>query len=172
MMVVINQKHLRLTEGLSKESNKLARSFNNKNYSKIENIDNLLLKRDIPIEKKKRILIKKVHNVIVETFSIDKKKFDKKAFESLKKRLHNARKLIIKLRSINYYLETTFLEELKLSKFVKISEARKSNKKPKLKQQNNLIRDELEALEYTAYKLIEKVAMLDKRLLSEYSHRE
>ena len=63
-MVVINQKHLRLTEGLSKESNKLARSFNNKNYSKIENIDNLLLKRDISIEKKKRILIKKVHNTI------------------------------------------------------------------------------------------------------------
>ena len=41
-----------------------------------------------------------------------------------------------------------------------------------MNQQANLARDELEALEYTTYKLIEEVVMLDKRLLSEYSHKE
>ena len=166
MRVVISQKHLSLNERIAKESNSLVRTFNNQTYAKVENIDNILLKRDISVEKKKSILIKKLHEAIVRSFSIDKKKFNKKAFASLKKRLHNIRKIIIKLRSINYYLETTFLEDLKFSK-IKIISARSQ-----LKQQNNLARDELEALEYTTYKLIEEAVILDKRLLKEYVHKE
>ncbi|MDP3765351.1 MAG: hypothetical protein Q8R04_02460 [Nanoarchaeota archaeon] len=166
MRVVISQKHLSLNERIAKESNSLVRNFNNRNYIKIEDIDNLLLKRDISVEKKKRILIKKLHEAVVSAFSIDKKKFNMKAFHSLKKRLHNIRKIVLKLRSINYYLETTFLEDLKLSKIKIISE------NPKLKRQNSLVRDELEALEYTAYRLIEEAVMLDKRLLKEYAHKE
>lgn len=166
MRVVIEQKHLRLNKKLAEESNKLVKHFNNEAYSKIEEIDNLLLKRDISVEKKKSILIKKLHNAIVETFSINKRKFSKKIFYSLKKKLHNIRRIIIKLRSINYYLETTFLEDLKLSK-IKIPDG-----DSKLRQQNSLTGDELVALEYTAYKLIEEAVILDKRLLKEYSHKE
>ena len=166
MKVDISQKHLSLSERLAKESNKLANNFSSKNYSKIENIESMLLKRDISVEGKKKILIKKLHDSIIKAFSIDKKKFSKKAFESLKKRVHNLRKLIIKLRSINYYLETTFLGELNHSK-IKIS-----GKGAKLRQQSALASDELELLEYTAYKLIGEVVMLDKKLLSEYAHKE
>lgn len=165
MRVVLNQKHLRLSEELVKESNKLARSFNYQSYSKIESIENMLLRRDISVEKKKSILIKKLHHAIVRTFSINKKRFTKKTFDALKKRLHSIRKIVNKLRSINYYLETIFLEELKLSK-IKIPK-----ESLKLKQ-NNLGKDELQALEYTAYKLIGEAVMLDKRLLSEYKHKE
>ena len=165
MRVVVNQGHIILCKKLAKESNTLVQKFNNKSYSKVEDIGNILLKRDISVESKKRLLIKKLHDSAVRAFSIDKKKFNKKSLESLKKRLHNLRKLIIKLRSINYYLETTFLEELK---YLKI---KSGNYSPGIRRQNALARDELEALEYTAYKLIGEVVMLDKRLLGEYKKK-
>ena len=164
--MAINQKHLSLNKRLANEANKLIRSFNYKNYVKVENIDDILLKRDITIENKKRILIKKLHNAIVTTFSIDKNRFNKKAFDSLKKRLHSIRKIILKLRSINYYLETIFLEELRFSKI------KMKNKSSKLNQQTALARNELEALEYAAYKLIEEVIALDKKVLGEYIVKE
>lgn len=166
MRVVIEQEHLSLNKKLAEESNKLVKDFNNEAYSKIEDMGSLLLKRDISVEEKKGVLIKKLHNAIVETFSINKKRFGKKIFDSLKKRLHSIRSIIIKLRSINYYLETTFFEDLKLSK-IKISD-----KNPKLRRQNALAEDELEALEYAAYNLIEEAVILDKRLLKEYAHKE
>lgn len=166
MRVVINQEYAGLSERLVKEINNLAEGFNNKNYLKIENINNLLLRRDISVEGKKRILIKKLHEAITKAFSIDKKGFNKKTFDGLKKRLHNIRKIINKLRSINYYLETMFLEDLKLSKIKIIDRGLK------LRHQNALARDELEALEYTTYKLIEEAVMLDKTLLREYINKE
>lgn len=165
-VVDASQMHLSLSERLAEESNKLAGVFSSKNYSKIENIESMLQKRDISVERKKNILIKKLRSFIIETFSIDKRKFSKKTFESLKKRLHNLRKLIIKLRSINYYLETGFLEELRHSKIKIISRS------AKLQQQSAITSDELDLLEYTAYKLIGEVVMLDKKLLSKYTHKE
>ena len=165
MRVDISQNHLSLNEKLARESNSLAGRFNGRDYSKAENIDGILLKRDISVERKKGILIKKLHELVVKAFSIDKRKFSKKSFDSLKKGLHSIRRITVKLRSINYYLETAFLEDLKDSK-IKIG-----NENIKL-QKSALAGDELEALEYTAYKLISEVVMLDKRLLSEYSHRE
>ena len=164
MRVAIDQRHLKLNDRLATQANHLARNFSNKNYSRIENVDKLLLKQDISVEKKKQFLLKKLQDLVLETFSIDRKKFNSKTFEPFKKRLNNIRRVIIKLRSINYYLETTFLEELKLSNF-KIRD-----KTPKLQQA--LARDEVGALEYTAYRLIGKVILLDKRLLNEYSHKE
>ncbi|MBI3035291.1 hypothetical protein HYY71_03125 [Candidatus Woesearchaeota archaeon] len=165
MRVVIAQKHLSLNKRLARESNGISKKFSVKNYSKIENIDALLLKRDISVERKKGILIKKLHEAVLRAFSIDKGSLNKKAFALLKKRIYNIRKVINKLRSINYYLETVFLEDLSLSNI-------KMKKQRKLKQRNALARDELEALEYTAYKLIGEVVTLDKRLLREYSQRE
>lgn len=166
MVVVISKAHASLNDMLAKEANKLAVRFNVKNYSRIESIENVLIKRDISVENKKRILVKKLHDLIVKAFSIDKKKFNKKAFGALKRRLQDIRRIIIKLRSINYYLETSFLEDLKLSKI------NLGYKNLKLKEVETLARDELEALEYTAYKLIGKSAMLDKKVLSEYSKKE
>lgn len=161
----MDKKHLSLNEKLAGESNRLARRFDAKDYSRIENIDSLLLKKDISVEKKKCILVKKLHESIVKAFSINKEKFDRKTFELLKKRLYSTRRIIIKLRSINYHLETIFLEDLKLSKI-------SAGAKPGSGRQDALARNELEALEYAAYKLIEKAVMLDKRLLSQYAKKE
>jgi len=165
MAVAINRKYTSLREGLVKELNSLSKRFSAKNYSKTENIDKILLKRDISVEKKKRVLLKKLHSSIASAFSIDKKRFNKKFFNALTKRLHSIRKIIIKLRGINYYLETVFLNELNISKININNKGLKPNK-------GVIARDELEALEYTAYKLIEQVVVLDKRLLCEYEVKE
>mgnify|MGYP001584981591 FL=1 len=166
MRVVINQRHLSLNRRLARESNKLVKRFNNKSYSKIGDIESILLKRDISVEKKKSMLVKKLHEAVTTAFSIDKKNFNKNTFESLKKRLDIIRRTVIRLRSINYYLETMFLEDLRLSK------TKAKGKGSRLKLQNGLVRNELEALEYIAYRLIEEAVVLDKRLLKEYKHKE
>ena len=165
MRVVINQKHLSLSRRLSGESNRLVEKFDSRAYSRVASVDSLLLNRDISVEKKKRMLIKKLHEAIATAFSIDRGKMSKRAFESLKKRLGITRQIVIKLRGINYYLETVFLEELGLSK-IKVDA-----KGARLKLQSSLVGNELEALEYTAYKLIEEAVMLDKRLLKEYKRK-
>ncbi len=165
MRVAINQNHLSLSRRLSGESNRLVEKFDSRAYSRVASVDSLLLNRDISVEKKKRMLIKKLHEAIATAFSIDREKLNKRAFESLKKRLGIIRRIVIKLRGINYYLETVFLEELGLSKI------KAGAKGARLKLQGSFIRNELEALEYTAYKLIEEAAMLDKRLLKEYKRK-
>ncbi len=166
MRVVISRGHLSLNEKLAHELNRLAKNFSYKNYSKIENIDRILLKRDISVEKKKDILLKSLHSLLTKAFSISKSKLNKQSFESLKKRLADVRNIVDKLRSINYYLETTFFQD------IRIAGIKTTVKNPRLRQKQTLARDELEALEYTAYELIGKAIVLDKKLLEEYSKKE
>lgn len=166
MRVVITQEHVSLNDKLIKECNKKVKRFNAQDYSRIEKIEGILTKQDISIENKKRILMEKLHKTIVETFSISKKGFSKKSFEFMKRRLACIRKIVVKIRGINYYLETIFLEDLKLSK-IKLK-----SRKQAPKQRKDLDRDELEALEYAAYKLIGEAVMLDKRVLGECVKKE
>lgn len=165
MRVVISSKHLSISDKLAKEMNVLAKRFDSRDYSKIERIDTLLLKRDISIEKKKRILIEKLHALIAKTFAISGKK-SKNALKPLAKRVLNLRKIVLKLRSINNYLETMFIEDLN---FLKI---KVPFQKKRAKNRNIIIKGELKALEYTAYRLIGEVVTLDKRLLAEYKIKE
>ena len=166
MRVVIDQKQLDVSTRLIKDVNLFVASFNGKNYSKIENIENILINRNISVEKKKSILMKNLHLSVAKAFSINKKKFKLKSLESLRSRIKNIRRLIIKLRSANYYLETIFLNELRFAKI------RLGKDKNDFKHQETIGNDELEALEFTTYRLIEEVVMLDKRILNEYAARE
>jgi len=165
MRVAAGEKYVNLSGQLAKESNRLAKNFNKGAYSKTEKIDSMLLQRDISVEKKKEILLRKLHESVVRAFSINKKNFSRRDLESLKKHLQNIRKIVLKLRSINYYLETAFIQELKSAKI-------KINGKAAPGRENNLARDELEALEFTAYGLIGMAVVLDKRLLEEYAGRK
>lgn len=165
MRVVIGKEHLSLHNKLIKELNISSRNFNKNAYSNIEKIDDILINQDISVEKKKSILVKKLHSSIIRTFSINRDKIDKSSLDLLKKRLHIIRKIIDKLKSINYYLETTFLGDLRLSK------TKFSYRVSKFKQKD-ISSGELEAMEYTAYKLIGQAVALDKRLLKEYAKKE
>ncbi len=164
MRVEISKHHLSLSTRLARELNRQASAFNSKSYSKIEDIESALLRRDVSVEQKKRLLMAKLHDAIVKAFAVNKKNFSKKSLNPLKNRLHNARRLIIKLRGINYYLETTFCRSLKLSK---IKTTGKS-----FTGRQALPNSELAALEYTAYRLIGEAVVLDKRLLKEYADKE
>ena len=164
MRVAAGQNYIMLSKKLAEESNRLAKKSNKKDYLRIENIDGLLSRRDMPVEKKKSILLKKLHESVIRAFSIDKKYFKKKDLASLKGRLHNIRKIVQKLRSINYYLETAFLRELSLAG----KKMAKTTPSPKAM----LAKDELGVLELIAYRLIGEAVILDKRLLKEYSLKE
>ena len=166
MRVVISKGHLDINKKLVQELNNLAKNFNHKNYSKIENIDRILLRRDISVERKKEILLKILHASLAKAFSVNKGRLNRRTLGSLKGRLAGIRKIIDKLRSINYYLETTFFQDLRMAG-VKIP----ANNQ-RLAHKQALARDELEALEYTAYQLIGKAIVLDKKLLQEYSKKE
>ncbi len=166
MRVAISKEHLRLNNRLVSEINKFSGRFSKKDYSKIGEINRLLLKRDISIESKKSILVKKLHDLTAKTFSINKARFGKSSFGLMKTRLLHILRLTDKLRSINHYLETTFFEDLK-AEGVRIPVTYSNAGKSK-----TLARDELQALEYTAYRLIAEAAMLDKTLLKEYSRKE
>src|SRR3989338_2523063 len=163
MGVVTSEQHLSLNRRLAQESNRLVKRFSNKGYSKIEKIHKLLSRRDLSVERKKELLAKKLHNAVVAAFSIDKGKFNKASLESLKRRILAIRELTGRLSGINYYIETSLLDDLNVPI--------KKRESAGLRQQGSLARNELEALEYTAYKLIEGAAMLDKRLLDEYSRK-
>ena len=78
------------------------------------------------------------------------------------------RAIVDKLRSINHYLEESFLKEIGVIK-KKVNIPSKNSKKISLK---NLGKKDLEKLEHTVYKLIEKVIFLDKKLLKGYKKKE
>ncbi len=166
MRVALNQNHLVLNEKLIKKSNSFARTFNLNDYARVEDIERILLKRDVSVEEKKKLLVRSLSESVLKAFSVNKGTFNKKTLDSLKKRLAGIRMIMAKLRSINYYLESSFLQEIHHPK-IKLS-----NKRPRLKGRGNFASDELEALEYTTYKLIEKAVVLDKRLLSEFHHKQ
>ena len=165
MRLGISQRHLSISHKLAGEMNRLSRNFSSKDYSKVEDIDNVLLNRDISVERKKRLLIGKLHSIIVKTFAINKGKTAKNMLNPLAARLVNIRKLVNKLRSLNQYLETMFLADLNFLKIKVPLQGRKSNSR------KSTIKDEFEALEYMAYKLIEEVVMLDKRLIAGYKQK-
>lgn len=165
-MRVISSRHLVISDKLAKEMNIMSKKFDIRSYSKRENIDSMLLNRDISVEKKKRLLIEKLHSLVAKTFAISRKNITKAAFNSLANRLLSIRKIVIKLRSINNYLETTFLNELN---FLEIKIPMQNNRS---RNKRSIANDEIEALEYMAYNLIGKVVALDKRLLAEYKSKE
>lgn len=165
MRVGISQKHLSISHRLAGELNRLSGKFSSREYSKIENIDNVLVNRDISVEKKKRLLVEKLHKLVAKTFAIDKRKITQSMLKPLGARLAGIRRIVIKLRSLNNYLETMFLADLNFLRIKIPLQNRKLNGK-------KLVKRELEALEYTAYKLIEEVVILDKKLLQGYSTKE
>ena len=150
-MVIIEKRRVVWCNKIADEINKgikKAKQLNEKIYL------SLLKKDDITIEEKKKALMEKFHNLIVNTFTNKK---------SIKNNLDLLRKIIIKLRDINYYLQAVFLEEIGL----------KPKRTGLIKEETAAIdKKELDALEYSAYKLIEKIVFIDNALLKDYERKE
>lgn len=167
MDILIRQKHAALNKSIAGEINLSSAKFSYDNYSRIKNIDEMLIKRDITVEQKKHILLKELHGQIIKAFSIDKKRFGRGNLDSLKKRLHNLRKIVLKLRSLNYYLETSFIDAPATRKKKKHD----NDNSLQLKSHDSFSGSDVELLEHTAYRLIGEAVMLDKKALGEYEFR-
>jgi len=117
-----------------------------------------LERMDVTVEEKKAILIDTLHELIIETFS-------SRDLKVLKENMAVLRDLVLRLKDINYYLETTFLDEIGLAKIDFKKEKQDFSK-------DSINRSELEKTEYMVYKLIERIVVLDNKLLKDFRKQE
>ena len=174
MRVDIEESHLNSYKKLAKDVNNAARKFKIKTH-KIDSklYGDLLFNTNISIEKKKKELVKHLHKTIVKTFSvnINKVKSKKALLENLKNNLLILRAIVDKLRSINHYLEESFLMEIGIIKKSSIALLKSKNPEKILIKKSYLGKKDLEKLEHTVYSLIEKIIFLDKKLLKGYKKK-
>ena len=171
MGITIDKRHIEICNEIASDVNRAINKFEKRKYP-INPLEykKLAEKKDISIEKKKKQLAGELHSLIVKTFSLDAKKAkpSKDIFGMLRNNIEILRFLINKLRNINYYLQTFFLEELGLIKKLSIWQ----EKGIKERGINYTPKRELEKIEHTVYKLIERIISLDKGLLKEYKAKE
>jgi len=105
-------------ERIAREINRGISRFKLEGYSAdARKYEKSLMKVDISIEQKRKALMQQLHELIVKTFSIDPKIHSKeKVLDGMKNNIGIIRRHVIKLRDLDYYLHTTFLEELGLRK--------------------------------------------------------
>lgn len=171
MEITIDKKHIELYNKIASDVNKTIKKFKkNKYFIEPFKYKKLLEKKNLSIEKKKKQLIDELHNLIIKIFSLDIKKIKstKAILDILKNNIEILRFLINKLRDVNYYLQTFFLEELGLIKKLSIWQ----EKKTKEREIDYVPKKELEKIEHTVYELIAKVIFLDKSLLKKYKAKE
>ena len=173
MRVEVDKIHKDSYNRLAEEVNKSAKRFKLKEYKKSRSYATLLINKDISVEKKKKVLTEKLHKLIVKTFSIDlsKLKSEKAVLKVLKGNIKILRDFVHKLKSINHYLEESFLAE---SGLIKKSRKVDGSKNPEklIEAKFSLSKKYLDKLEHTTYQLIEKVILFDKKLLKGYELKE
>ncbi len=157
-MVGVEKGRIVLLEKLADEINRASkRSGKLKKKSKIVSLDRykkLIGKKDTTVEKKKKELIGKLHKLLIDTV-VNK--------ELIEENIEIIKKVITKLRDINYYLRVIFLREIGLKK-----------KKTKIieKESDEINKNELNKLEYMVYKLINRIVFIDNKLIREYKKKE
>ena len=173
MRVEIDKIHKDSYKRLAEEVNKSARGFKLRDYKKSRSYESLLLNKNVSAEKKKKVLTERLHKLIVKTFSIDlsKIKSEKVVLKVLKGNIKILRDFVHKLKSINHYLEESFLAESGLIKKSLKSYGSKNIEKL-IEAKFSLNKKYLDKLEHTTYQLIEKVILFDKRLLKGYKSKE
>jgi hypothetical protein len=130
--------------------------------------ERVLLRKDISAESKKKELVKNLHGLIISTFSI--KKFNNKALENVKANVGLIRKVLHKIKSINNYLEESFLGELGIIKKSLMLKAIKSNRPEKYLEKNARVisKKHIDSLEHAVYELMQKIVFFDKKLVKQY----
>jgi len=171
MRVVIEKEHIGSYERIAKEANraiKRASKLKKNGYKK------LLLQKDISVENKKKRLVENLHELIISTFSVNIKQVNNKTLEKVKANIELIRYIIHKIKSINNYLEESFLKELGIIKKSLILSAVKSNKPEKYleKRVGVLSKQYIGKIEHTVYELMHKIIFFDKKLLKQYKGKE
>jgi len=171
MKIKIEKKHKDIYNKLIGNVNRTSKKFSPRKYRiYTEKYKKSLSKDNISIEKKKKELKNHLYDLIIKTFSIDLDKIkDKKIIlEELKNNLNMLRELVVKIRSINQYLTDVLLNELDLTKGIDI----KNLAKGKIREKEELKKEDIDKLEYLVYNMIKKIVTMDQKLLEKYKEQE
>src|SRR3989338_303312 len=174
MRVDIEQSHFDIYKKLAGDINNAAARFRIKAHKiSPRAYEKLIFSTSISVEKKKKGLARHLHEALVKTFSVDPRKIKskKELLGGFKNNLMVLRAMVDKLRSINHYLEESFLREIGVTKKTPLPSL-KPKKPQKILTKGYLGKKDLESLEHVAYSLIEKVIFLDKKLLEGYKRGE
>ena len=174
MRVDIEKRHIDSYERIAREANKAIKKVSLKipktKYKRI------LFQTDISVEDKKKKLAKILHELIINTFSvnINQIKNKKKVLDDLKINISLIRGIIHKIKAINNYLEESLLRELGLIRLSLIVKAIKSDTPEKyLKKSGSVLsKDYIHKIEHTVYELMHEIVFFDKNLIKGYKKRE
>ena len=156
---------------LVNEINRSAKRFKHGAYRFNEKpFEALLGSKSLSLPSKKERLLHKLHSLAVSTFAVPAEKLSPDLLSGLTARLKTPRKLILKLRSLNYYYEHGMLGALRLAKPLQLGTLGKTEmlggEKPALGAR------EMEHLEMSICYLINRVIHVDRRLLKGYRGEE
>ncbi|MFC1769292.1 hypothetical protein ACFLZX_06035 [Nanoarchaeota archaeon] len=126
---------------------------------------------DISIEKKRKVIMKNLHDLVIKTFSINPKIHNKKAIiTGMKGNIDLIRGHVIKLRDLNYYLHSTLLEEVGMKKISKSYFSSKNIKKD-LKRME-IKKKDIIRLNTLTLAMLKEVISLDSKLIKGYKINE
>lgn len=170
MRVDIEKRHIDSYMGIAKEANKNIKKSTLK--TKKSEYEKALFQKDISVENKKKKLIKHLHELIINAFSVNISK--KIAMDNLKGKIELIRYIIHKIKAINDYLEEDLLRELGILKKSLIVRAIKSGTPIKYLEKSSrvLTKDDIHRIEYTVYELMHRIVFFDKKLLKGYKKKE
>ena len=117
--MVVKKERVTIEGRLIADVNRKAKAFTTKSYQKKQAaFERKLQVKEISIEKKKSILMKEIHYLIVDAFSFDPKQITaKKEFRKhIGNKLIALRLYVDKLRDINYFLKNVLLADIGLIK--------------------------------------------------------
>ena len=173
MRVGIEKRYIDSYRNIAREVNNIVKR--GKKTLKKEAYRKALLSTNTSVENKKKKLGKALHELILNAFSIDirKLKNSKDALQSVKGHIALIREIIQKIKSLNNYLEESFLAELGIDKKPWVLKALKAKKPERfLESKRGLSKDYISKIEHTVYKLMQEIVIFDEKLLGGYAGKE
>ncbi len=172
MMVDIEKRYIDSYKKIAREANKASRNAPLK--ARKEKYQKSLIQQDISAENKKKKLLRHLHELTINTFSVNIGKISrKKAIDHFRANTKLMRYIIQKIKGINDYLEEDLLRELGIIKKSPLARALKTRKPLRYlkKRGRALSKDYITKIEHTVYELMNRIIVFDKKLLKGYKKK-
>jgi len=173
MKVDIEKRHIDSYRKVAQQANKFAGKSPFKANS--DKYQKSIMQRNVSAENKKKMLVRHLHELVINTFSADISKISRKnAIEAFKADTELIRQIIQKIKAINNYLEEDLLVEIGIIKKSLVVRALKSENPARYMEKKSRVlpSDYITKIEHIVYKLIEKIIIFDKKLLKDYKQKE
>ena len=173
MRVDVEKRHIDSYKRVAQQANKAAGKALFKAHS--DKYQKSVMRLNISAENKKKILVRHLHELVINTFSADLSRISrKKAIEAFRANTQLIRIVIQKIKAINSYLEEDLLREIGIIKKSLLVRALKSENPVKYleKKRRALPQDYIAKIEHTVYELMSRIIIFDKKLLKGYKQKE